>query len=621
MSFRHRLISFFVLIVLLPMTGVGVLVFRLINDSGGAKGQARANGLAAAAASLYASDEVDARLAAASVARQTALLSEPLLRPRLHAVSLSAGLARVLIIRNGHRLLSLGTHTAIAPGTAEFRRGDSLTRITVSTTSAAQFAGALAYAGGVAVFQDGKLVASTLPLSALKRLPLRGTVTVHGTGYETASTDVLSGFGRHRVRVTMLSDLAATRSSLSSSRIVAAIFIGAFLLLAFSFALLASRGLESQLARFLRAARRLAGGDFSASVPVEGSDEFAMLAVEFNNMSEQLAQRLDQLRAERARLRESIRRVGESFASNLDRRGLLSLALQTAVDGVEAEFGRLSARETPEAPLSEVAREQSLEGVETAILEGERSALRNAVLTEVSEGDVHVLCLPLGAGAVGERPRGLITVGRRGRPFSDDDKDLLRSLAGQATLAIDNVELHQEVQRQAVTDELTGLANHGRFQEVLAGEMEQVRRYHYPVGLIMLDLDNFKSINDTYGHPQGDVVLKAIAHVLRDTSREADSPARYGGEEMALILPHTDLEGSYAIAERIRTAVEDLRIPRLDGSGTLKVTASLGVGATSGGDKDSLIGSTDAALYRAKHRGKNQTVRATSPTANVVGDE
>jgi diguanylate cyclase (GGDEF)-like protein len=206
-------------------------------------------------------------------------------------------------------------------------------------------------------------------------------------------------------------------------------------------------------------------------------------------------------------------------------------------------------------------------------------------------------------------------VGRSGRPFTDDDRELLRSLAAQTTLAVENVELHFQVRRQAVTDELTGLSNHGSFQDLLSAEVEQVRRYHHQVGLIMLDLDNFKSVNDTYGHQQGDVVLRHVARALRDTSRDADSPARYGGEEMALILPHTDLDGSYAIAERLRTAIESLRIPGPDGP--LRVTASLGVAASSAGDKDLLIAQADAALYAAKREGRNRTVRVRPQTANV----
>ena len=158
-----------------------------------------------------------------------------------------------------------------------------------------------------------------------------------------------------------------------------------------------------------------------------------------------------------------------------------------------------------------------------------------------------------------------------------------------------------------MTDELTGLANHRRFQELLQKEMEQVRRYGHPVGLIMLDIDDFKSINDTYGHPQGDVVLELVARALRHTSREVDIPARYGGEEMALILPHTNLAGAYAIAERLRRAIQAMTIPRREGPGALRITASFGVSVSADGDKDALISGADAALYAAKRRGKNRT--------------
>ena len=128
----------------------------------------------------------------------------------------------------------------------------------------------------------------------------------------------------------------------------------------------------------------------------------------------------------------------------------------------------------------------------------------------------------------------------------------------------------------------------------------------------MLDLDDFKQINDTYGHQQGDVVLREVARVLEDTSREIDEPARYGGEELAVALPQTDLDGAYNLAERVREGIEALEIPRLDGRGMLKVTASLGVAALPdcAGSEQELIAAADAALYEAKHAGKNRTERA-----------
>jgi diguanylate cyclase (GGDEF)-like protein len=188
-------------------------------------------------------------------------------------------------------------------------------------------------------------------------------------------------------------------------------------------------------------------------------------------------------------------------------------------------------------------------------------------------------------------------------------------------MAIDNTRLHEEARKLSVTDALTQLTNHGRFQEVLAAELERARRYHHPVGLILLDIDNFKQVNDTFGHPQGDLVLRRLADVLRQSTRDGDTAARYGGEELAMVLPHTDLDGCFAIAERLRGAIEQMSIPLLDGSGQLKVTVSIGVGASDTGPKEPLIATTDKALYKAKRGGKNQTVRATPLAAKAARGE
>ncbi len=111
----------------------------------------------------------------------------------------------------------------------------------------------------------------------------------------------------------------------------------------------------------------------------------------------------------------------------------------------------------------------------------------------------------------------------------------------------------------------------------MTAEVERARRYHHELGLIMLDIDNFKQVNDTYGHLHGDMVLREVARVLRQSSRDVDEPARYGGEEMAVALPQTDLEGAYQFAERVRRRIEALELPLPDGhEGVLRVTASFG---------------------------------------------
>jgi diguanylate cyclase (GGDEF)-like protein len=494
--------------------------------------------------------------------------------------------------------------------------------VTASELTAAQYARELAGPGTeVVVRSGGSTLASTLPAATGAALPAqRGSVTVGADTYRVI-TQTFPGFGGARVNVSVLSELTASGGSVAADRTLAAIFIAGFLILAFFFSLLASRALHGQLARFLKAARRLGGGDFSSPVPTAGRDEFALLGVEFNNMSAQLERRLAELEQERARVRKSIRRIGEAFASGLDREALLELALQTAMDATEADRGRVSSRQTAAEPLTETIHVGRLAGLEGPIHDAERGALDSDGVGEATAGELHLATVALGPVSFGGPTHGLITVCREGRAFSEDDQELLRSLAAQATLAMANVSLHYDIQRQAITDDLTGLATHGHFQELLSSEMDEVRRYQYPVGLIMLDIDDFKRVNDIHGHQQGDLVLRCVADALRHTSRDVDVAARYGGEELALILPHTGLDGAYEMAERTRSAIEALEIPMLEGEGTLRITASVGAASSADGNKDELIAAADGALYVAKREGKNRTVRAEPHTANVVGGE
>jgi diguanylate cyclase (GGDEF)-like protein len=230
----------------------------------------------------------------------------------------------------------------------------------------------------------------------------------------------------------------------------------------------------------------------------------------------------------------------------------------------------------------------------------------------------HALAHPLRAGpAAGARAdavTGLISVWRTERPFSHRERELFHYLAGQAAVSIENVGLHETVERQAVTDELTGLSNRRRFQETMSAEVERSKRFEQDLALVMLDIDDFKAVNDTYGHQQGDIVLREVGRILRASSREIDEPARYGGEEMAIVLPGTDLEGAHNLAERVRARIEALRLPIIgdeDGQ-PLRVTASFGAAALSASADSvrALVAAADEALYEAKRSGKNRTVSA-----------
>jgi len=620
MSFRARLTIFFVVIVVVPMVAIGVLMFRLIDDSQQGKADARAAALASTAGSVYQSAAAAGRADAESLAHDVGSLSGKALSVRFATLATRAGFARATLASGSTTLADVGDRTSIAPGSAILRQGVGGRRMTVmvSELTAAQYARELSAPGVVVVVRQGhRTLASTGAPPNDPSLPANGNVTVHGNGYRAVG-QTFGGFDGP-VRVAMLSALSATSASLGGSRTVAAVLIVAFLVLAFGFSILASRALQGRLSGFLEAARRLGSGDFSSPISVDGNDEFASLAAEFNSMSAELSHRLDELSRERVRLREAIRRIGHTFASSLDRPALLELALKTAVDAVQASGGRLTVRTSSEEPLAEACREGSLSGLEDVVRDAERAALKNRGIAEAHTAAVSVAAVTLGPLEPHERAHGVITVARHGRPFTEDDLEVLRSLGAEAALALENIELHYQVRRQAVTDELTGLSNHGRFQELLNAEIEQVRRYHHPIGLIMLDIDDFKAVNDTYGHPQGDAVLRQVARVLQENSRDADSPARYGGEELSLILPHTDLEGAHAIAERIRAAVDGLRVARTDGQGVLRITASLGVAASTDGDKDALIADADGALYEAKRSGKNRTISARARAADASG--
>jgi diguanylate cyclase (GGDEF)-like protein len=243
----------------------------------------------------------------------------------------------------------------------------------------------------------------------------------------------------------------------------------------------------------------------------------------------------------------------------------------------------------------------------------EADALRAGSPQESSGEHANAMAHPLrGTNVNRDAVVGVVSVGRADRPFTQSERELFNYLAGQAARSLEDVDRHETVTRESITDDLTGLANRRAFDDALAHEVERARRFGGTVGLVLIDLDHFKNVNDTYGHQQGDVVLHEVARVLRESSRDIDHPARYGGEELGLVLPGTDIEGAFNVADRVRRSIESLSIRRIDGGGTLRVTASCGVAALplSAADERALVKAADDALYQAKADGRNNTRRA-----------
>lgn len=224
--------------------------------------------------------------------------------------------------------------------------------------------------------------------------------------------------------------------------------------------------------------------------------------------------------------------------------------------------------------------------------EAEAEEFRSAIFAPLTMGDEVLGTLSLSA----SKPAA----------FRESDLQLLVSFAATTTAALHNAMLHAELQKIAITDPLTGLYNRRGLLELGKHEIERFERFGTPLSAIMLDIDHFKQVNDTYGHPVGDQVLRGLADRCRSHVRLVDILGRYGGEEFVVILPETDLFQASAVAERLRRAIEEQ--PFETEQGPVSITTSVGVSRARQNLAGlvALIEQTDSALYQAKQNGRNR---------------
>ncbi len=228
-----------------------------------------------------------------------------------------------------------------------------------------------------------------------------------------------------------------------------------------------------------------------------------------------------------------------------------------------------------------------------------------------------LLVLPL---LIKDQVVGTFTVAaRRAFAFPTDRREMLGVIANQVAISLQNAHMYQALEEQATTDGLTGLVNHRTFQERFSAMLGRADRHKFPVSLILTDIDHFKKVNDTHGHPVGDEVLRRVAGILGASARKIDIVARYGGEEFAIVLEATDRAGARQLAERIRTDVSKQQFKSANGS--FQVTLSLGVASypEDATAKEIVIARADESLYAAKHGGRNRTVCAADLDKNKSG--
>ena len=285
------------------------------------------------------------------------------------------------------------------------------------------------------------------------------------------------------------------------------------------------------------------------------------------------------------RSREAAELVGNVLAAGHDVDALLPVILESAVTVTGASSAEL-------------------------VADGQELAHVGAI-----DGGGPPLTIALAAGSTNDSL--LVLHPPRGTEFDDESIELAEWLAGRASIALQNAHLHSVTRQLATTDELTQLANRRQFDEALAAEVVRAERFRDPVAVVAADLDNFKEINDRFGHDVGDLVLRAFAAAIRKNVRDVDLPARYGGEEFTVLLPATDAEGGRQLAERLRRAVEELSLDS-GGGGTVPVRSSFGVASyPAEPSAAALMRAADRALYRAKAAGKNQVVVAEREAASA----
>lgn len=316
-----------------------------------------------------------------------------------------------------------------------------------------------------------------------------------------------------------------------------------------------------------------------------------------------------------------------NFIDDLKR--LLRVILSKALDTIEAEKGSLMLYNFTENVLqTKVVYGLADKNVETEInngliecnkikvgegIAGSVFVEKKSIISNLGKNDPRFLsigedlnvssliCVPLIA--KGE-PIGVINITNKqnGKLFNKQDLEFIEALANQAAIAIDNAKLYE----LATKDGLTKLYIYRHFYTLLETELKRSARYNHEMTLLMMDIDNFKSINDTYGHPVGDQVLREISNCITTTVRKIDIASRYGGEEFTVILPETNSTDARIIAERLRRNISEIKVHLKDGT-MIKPSISIGMSEypSCALDEQTLIELADVALYNAKNNGKN----------------
>lgn len=417
----------------------------------------------------------------------------------------------------------------------------------------------------------------------------------------------------------------------SSQRVLTSLLVLLALALVGTTALayLLARLISQPLEELAQGAAAIAEGKFDYRIPVRSRDEVGQLALAFNDMTARLHDTVGELSHSRDQLQRAVRRVGDTLRATHDMKQMLESVVNTAADALEADVAILwsfSPRTRDELyasiargiELDTLPRLQVSEGLVGFVAERasaivippphgtqgmprparDEPSFPVALVTPLYSQDRMVAVLAL----YRTDPR---------KHFGEEDVEMVNFLAEQCGVAIENVLLHEEAQRLSLTDGLTGTWNRRFMQMQFRQVLATATRFGRPFSILMLDLDNFKQINDTFGHQRGDEILVEFAERVKFALREVDTFARYGGEEFICLLAETDMMGAITTAEKIREAIS--AEPFGDApERQVSLTVSIGIASypEHGESYAALVESADQAMYRAKQLGRDRVTVA-----------
>jgi diguanylate cyclase (GGDEF)-like protein len=474
--------------------------------------------------------------------------------------------------------------TAADPADLTIVRGD---RIAVSS----DFAGAIVDAGSSVSSPLRQATDSGVPQLA----------TLNGSGVAVAAQALSDGYS-----VAVSTPVSAVSAALAPVLVLLALILIAILIIV----LVVQTELQRPLRRLDRAVAALGRGRFDAPLPRGRHDELGRLAETFDVMRAQLR---STMRAAAARmsvatelsssqpLETSLRRVVHDLRASVQADAALIVVSRSEmadpfaiVEGV-GDID-VDASLAGDGPLGEGYRHG---GTGALLLSARASSL------EAQLGMREFCVAPL---RIGAHVHGVLAVANRSSALLPGDVELVASIAEQAALALERYRFLAMVQRQASTDDLTGLYNHRFLVDYLGQQVALAERLNAPLAVLMLDIDHFKELNDTHGHQAGDTALAVFAQTLLHSVRTSDLAARYGGEEFAVVMYNTGSSDARLVAEKIRNAVSQTII-ELPDRNRLQVTVSIGGAAfpEDTGSARELLALADEALYRAKRGGRDRT--------------